>query len=142
MIRFLDCKGTLGFSGRKSMQCIGIYAHKCFSWDVTVGFTEVDSCSICDHNGGRWGRKPDRNEVRTLSDEEAIFVWAAENKINKESIEKLIKDGFTSMDALRLVDQEDLHNPSYHVDNKNLFSLVFKITTRRKLRQRKRSHGK
>ena len=29
-------------------------------------------------------------EVRTLFDEEAIFVWAAENKINKEAIDKLI----------------------------------------------------
>ena len=48
-------------------------------------------------------------EVRTLSDEEAMYVWAAENKINKEALDKLVKDGFTSMDALRLVDQEDLH---------------------------------
>ena len=66
-------------------------------------------------------------EVRTLFDEEAIFVWAAENKINKEAIDKLIKDDFPSMDALRLVDQEDLHKSKLpHGQQKPILSCVQK----------------
>ena len=47
-------------------------------------------------------------EVETVSDEVFINNWATKNKISGEVIEKLKQDGFTSMDALVLIDREDL----------------------------------
>ena len=34
---------------------------------------------------------------RTLTNEEVVLNWAIQNKISKDSIEKLLKEGFTSM---------------------------------------------
>ena len=43
-------------------------------------------------------------EVETVSDEVFINNWATKNKISGDVIEKLKQDGFTSMDALVLID--------------------------------------
>ena len=47
-------------------------------------------------------------EVRTLTEEEVVLNWAAQNKISPDSIERLFKDGFTSMEAIQLLDNDDL----------------------------------
>ena len=36
-------------------------------------------------------------EVRTQTDEEVMLNWAAQNKISPNSVERLFKDGFTTM---------------------------------------------
>ena len=46
-------------------------------------------------------------EIRTLSDEEIIINWATQNKISKEAIDKLFKEGFTSKEAMLLLEDED-----------------------------------
>ena len=47
-------------------------------------------------------------EVRTVSDEEFVASWAANNKISQDVVEKLCQEGFTSMEALKLIDRDDL----------------------------------
>lgn len=39
-------------------------------------------------------------EIRMLTDEEIVLNWAAQSKISSDSIEKLFKEGFTSMEAV------------------------------------------
>lgn len=47
-------------------------------------------------------------EIRTMSDEECVSSWAVQNKISSDAIERLFKEGFTSMEALKLLDSDDL----------------------------------
>lgn len=47
-------------------------------------------------------------EIRTMSDEEMAEAWATEHKISGNAIEKLFKEGFNSLDAIRLIDADDL----------------------------------
>ena len=47
-------------------------------------------------------------EIRTVSDEEIVINWATQHKISKDAIDKLFKEGFTSMEALLLLEDEDL----------------------------------
>ena len=47
-------------------------------------------------------------EISTLSDEEVVLNWAARGKISQDAIEKLFKEGFTSMEAILLLEDEDL----------------------------------
>ena len=47
-------------------------------------------------------------EVRTMTDEEVVLHWAKQSKISIDSVEKLFKDGFTSMEAIELIDSDDL----------------------------------
>lgn len=47
-------------------------------------------------------------EIRTMSDEEMAEAWATEHKISGDAIEKLFKEGFNSLDAIRLIDADDL----------------------------------
>ena len=39
-------------------------------------------------------------EIRTMSEEEAVFGWAADYKITNDAVEKLIKEGFCSSKQL------------------------------------------
>ena len=48
------------------------------------------------------------NEIRTLSDEEVVSDWAVGNKISADAVEKLFKEGFTSIEAIKLLDSDDL----------------------------------
>ena len=47
-------------------------------------------------------------EIRTLSDEEVVSDWAVGNKISADAVEKLFKEGFTSIEAIKLLDSDDL----------------------------------
>ena len=47
-------------------------------------------------------------EVETVSDDVFLNNWAAKNKISGDVVEKLKQEGFTSMDALVLIDRDDL----------------------------------
>ena len=47
-------------------------------------------------------------EVQTVSDEEFLASCATQNKISIDVMEKLRVEGFTSMDALKLIDRDDL----------------------------------
>lgn len=47
-------------------------------------------------------------EIRTLTDEEVVLNWASQQKISPDAVEKLFKDGFTSMEAIKLLDIHDL----------------------------------
>ena len=46
-------------------------------------------------------------EIRTLSDE-VVSDWAVGNKISAAAVEKLFKEGFTSIEAIKLLDSDDL----------------------------------
>ena len=48
-------------------------------------------------------------EVRTILDEEFVANCAIENKISKDVVEKLRQEGFTSMEALKLIDNGNLN---------------------------------
>lgn len=50
-------------------------------------------------------------EVQTVSDEVFLANWAVQNKISIDVIEKLKVEGFTSMDAMKLIDRDDLCKP-------------------------------
>lgn len=47
-------------------------------------------------------------EIRTSTDEELVQAWAIQNSISTDAIEKLFKEGFTSMRAIKLIDGDDL----------------------------------
>ena len=47
-------------------------------------------------------------EISTLSDKEVVLNWAARGKISPHAIEKLFKEGFTSIEAMLLLENEDL----------------------------------
>ena len=47
-------------------------------------------------------------DTSTLSDEEDVLNWATCGKISLDAIEKLFKEGFTSMEAMLLLEDEDL----------------------------------
>ena len=47
-------------------------------------------------------------EVTSLTDEEVALNWGVVNKISNDSMEKLFKDGFTSMEAIQFIDCDDL----------------------------------
>ena len=46
--------------------------------------------------------------IVTMTPEEVVAEWARENKINAGAVEKLFEEGFTSLEALKLLDEEDL----------------------------------
>ena len=47
-------------------------------------------------------------ETDTMTDEEYLYAWAAERKISAAAMDKLIADGFTSVEAMKLVETSDL----------------------------------
>ena len=47
-------------------------------------------------------------EITTMSDEQIAAAWAAKCKITDEAVEKLFKEGFNSLDAIKLIESEDL----------------------------------
>ena len=47
-------------------------------------------------------------EIHTMTDEQIVAAWAAQCKISQEAVEKLASDGFTSMEAIQLLDKEDM----------------------------------
>lgn len=47
-------------------------------------------------------------EITTMSSEEVVKQWASRNKISGEAVEKLFEEGFTSLEAIKLLDADDL----------------------------------
>ena len=45
---------------------------------------------------------------KPTEDEKRVKEWAAENKISVDCVRLLIKDGFSSMEALTLLENEDI----------------------------------
>lgn len=43
------------------------------------------------------------------ADEKAMEEWATQHKISPDCVKLLVKDGFTSMEALHLLEQEDIN---------------------------------
>lgn len=41
-------------------------------------------------------------------DEQAVIDWAQSNKVSVDCVKLLLKDGFSSMEALELLEEEDL----------------------------------
>ena len=53
--------------------------------------------------------EPVQNIVEiTMTEEEAVFNWAAKHNIMEDAVEKLIKEGFSSLTAIKLLEMEDL----------------------------------
>ena len=53
--------------------------------------------------------EPVQNIVEiTMTEEEAVFDWAAKHNIMEDAVEKLIKEGFSSLTAIKLLEMEDL----------------------------------
>ena len=48
------------------------------------------------------GNNPE-TEVVTLTDEELVVQFCTENKVSKTATDELLKRGFTSLEALKLV---------------------------------------
>ena len=49
--------------------------------------------------------------VSDLSDEDLVIIYCLQNKIAKGAIDELLKRGYTSLEALSLVDMSDLVSP-------------------------------
>ena len=47
-------------------------------------------------------------EIRTMTPEQVVQEWASANKISADAVDKLFEDGFTSIEAIKLIDMEDL----------------------------------
>lgn len=47
-------------------------------------------------------------EIRTMTDEEIVASWASKHKISADAVDKLFEEGFTSMEAVSLINAEDL----------------------------------
>ena len=47
-------------------------------------------------------------EITTMSQEEAVKHWATSCNISADAVDKLFEDGFTSINAIKLIDAEDL----------------------------------
>ena len=53
--------------------------------------------------------EPVQNIVEiTMTEEEAVFACAAKHNIMEDAVEKLIKEGFSSLTAIKLLEMEDL----------------------------------
>ena len=47
-------------------------------------------------------------EIQTMSAEEAAKAWAVQHRINEDAVEKLFEEGFNSLDAIKLIEPDDL----------------------------------
>ena len=47
-------------------------------------------------------------EIQTMSAEEAAKTWAVQHKINVDAVERLFEEGFNSLEAIRLIEADDL----------------------------------
>ena len=59
-------------------------------------------------------------EIRTMTLEQVVQEWATANKITADSVDKLFEDGFTSFEAIKLIDAEDLAKSKMTTGQKNL----------------------
>ena len=47
-------------------------------------------------------------EITTMTPEEVVMHWAQSNRISADAVEKLFEEGFTSLEAIKLLDSDDL----------------------------------
>ena len=47
-------------------------------------------------------------EIQTMSAEEAAKTWAVQHKINVDAVERLFEEGYNSLEAIRLIEADDL----------------------------------
>ena len=47
-------------------------------------------------------------EITTMTPEQVVMHWAQSNKISADAVEKLFEEGFTSLEAINLLDSDDL----------------------------------
>lgn len=47
-------------------------------------------------------------EIQAMSASEAAKAWAAKNRIDEDAVERLFEEGFNSLDAIRLLEPDDL----------------------------------
>ena len=47
-------------------------------------------------------------EITTLTPEQCVLQWASKNKIGEEAVARLFEEGFTSLEAIRLLYADDL----------------------------------
>lgn len=64
----------------------------------------------------------------TEADEQAVSDWATSNKISADCTKQLIKDGFTSMEAIKLLQSEDLSPKIPRGQHRLILSAVEKLT--------------
>ena len=58
-------------------------------------------------------------EIRTMICEQVAAAWAMQNKISESSVEKLFKEGFSSLEAIKLVEPEDFFKTKYLIANRS-----------------------
>ena len=58
--------------------------------------------------------------VSDMSDEEILIKYCLDNKINKTALDELLKRGFDSLDALKLVYMEDLSSQNIPMGQRRL----------------------
>ena len=58
--------------------------------------------------------------VSDLADKDLVINFCLHNKISKPTIEELLKQGFDNLDALSLVDMEDLLTPNIPIGQRRL----------------------
>ena len=63
-------------------------------------------------------------EINTLSPTQLVVQWAEAKKISREALERLFKDGFTSLEAIKLLDTDDLAKSKIPRGQKKLICLV------------------
>ena len=61
------------------------------------------------------------NEIETVADEEVVATWATQNKITQDAVEKLFKEEFNSLQAISLIDTDDLARTKIPRGQQNLF---------------------
>ena len=47
-------------------------------------------------------------DIQTMSSEDAAKAWAVQHRINEDAVEKLFEEGFNSLDAIKLIEPDDL----------------------------------
>ena len=47
-------------------------------------------------------------KITTITPEQVVMHWAQTNKISADAVEKLFEGGFTSLEAIKLLDSDDL----------------------------------
>ena len=65
--------------------------------------------------------------ITAMTPEEVVANWEHENIINSGAVEKLFEEGFTSLEALRLLDEEDLSKVKIPRDQKKLIRSCVRI---------------
>ena len=59
-------------------------------------------------------------EIHTMTDDQIVVAWAAQCKISQEAVEKLVSEGFASMEAIHLLDREDMKRSKLRMGQQKL----------------------